>query len=118
MNPLPTDPTELQAVIAQELSRLSATARDVETHLEDALGGDTLQETTITGIQQIDELAQVLEHLSHLMTHASQVTPIPQDEATILIDVVNLTSLQHRLQGLAEPKGAQANASSQDIEFF
>ena len=118
MNPLPTDPTELQAVIAQELSRLSATAKDVETHLEDALSGDTLQETTITGIQQIDELAQVLEQLSHLLTHASQVTPIPRDEATVLIDVVNLTSLQHRLQSLTEPKAAQSNASSEEIELF
>ena len=118
MDPLATDPTELQAIIAQELSRLSETAKDVETHLEDALDGDTLQETTITGIQQIDELAQVLEQLSKLMTHASQVKPIPQNEATILIDVVNLTSLQHRLQGRAEPTSAQNHASPEDIEFF
>ena len=110
-----TNTTELQAVIAEELSRLSATAKDVETHLEDALEGDTLQETTITGIQQIDELAQVLEQLSHLMSHASRVAPIPQTDATILLDVVKLTSLQHRLQGVTNPK-AMPDAS--DIEFF
>lgn len=110
--------TELQAVIAQELSRLSATAKDVETHLEDALCGDALHETTIMGIQQIDELAQVLEQLSHLMSHASQVAPIPETDATILIDVVKLTSLQHRLQSMSEAKGAPKASSTEDIELF
>jgi aminopeptidase N len=110
-------PKELQAVIAQELARLSATAKDVEAHLEDALGSDTLQETTITGIQQIDEIAQVLEQLAALLSHASKVAPMPRENATLLIDVVKLPSLQHRLQGIAPSGGAQ-KAEPEDIEFF
>lgn len=94
-----TIPLDLQIILSKELERLSATAKDVEAHLEDALGSDDLQQTTITGIQQIDELAQVLEHLSQLLFRASQVSPMSNEIASQLLDCVQLTSLQHRLAG-------------------
>lgn len=113
------DPTmpkaELQSAMALELSRLATIAKDVETHLEDALHSTSLQETTVTGIQQIDAIAQILEQLSALAERASGAHPMSPAATEELIAEVTLISLQHRLQSSG---ATPAKSDASDVDFF
>lgn len=110
-----TTSVELQHVISHELERLARVAKDIETHLEDALHSKTLRETTVTGIQQIDEIAQILEQLSALIGRASRFHPLSSSASEKLIAEVPLLSLQHRLQGIGPEPFTPHNT---DVDFF
>jgi hypothetical protein len=86
--------------IGHELDRLVSLIHEVETHLEPLLRGVPMDHQMLTGLQRLDELSQVLMHLSGLMRVWACIAPTEAAISVSLAQCVPLERLRKRLQGL------------------